>query len=114
MSFQRELLEWKNKYGSRIAIQEMCGTSKSYEDLYTDILTYAKWFWKDSHKRIAIMGQTSYKWMCNVYGAIIAGKTVVAVDPLLPADDIVTLLKNMDVEAVFTDEEDKKLRKAIE
>lgn len=114
MSFQRELLEWKNKYGSRIAIQEMCGTSKSYEDLYTDMLTYAKWFWKDNHKRIAIMGQTSYKWMCNGYGAIIAGKTVVAVDPLLPVDDIVTLLKNMDVEAVFTDEEDKKLRKAIE
>ena len=43
-----------------------------------------------------------------------AGKTVVAVDPLLPIVDIITLLQSMDVEAVFTDEEDKKLRKAIE
>lgn len=114
MSFQNDLQKWKDKFGAQIAIQEMCGTSKSYEDLYTDILTYAKWFLQDKHKRIAIMGQTSYSWMCNAYGAIVAGKTVIAVDPLLPTDDIVTLMKNMDAEAVFTDLEDKKLQKAIE
>lgn len=114
MSFQNDLLRWKDKFGSQIAIQEMCGTSKSFEDLYTDILTYAKWFLQDKHERIAIMGQTSYLWMCNAYGAIVAGKTVIAVDPLLPTDDIVTLMKNMDAEAVFSDLEDKKLQKAIE
>lgn len=114
MLFQNELLSWKNKYGSQIAVQEMNGLSKSYEELYTDIMTHGKWFSKNAHKRIAIMGQTSYKWMCNAYGAIVAGKTVIAVDPLLPIKDIVTLLQNMDAEEVYTDESDKKLQGAIE
>ena len=43
-------------------------------------------------------------------GQLLLGKTVIAVDPLLPTDDIVTLMKNMDAEAVFTDVEDKKLQ----
>lgn len=114
MSFQSDLQKWKDKFGSQAAIQEMGGVSKSYADLCTDILTYAKGFSKNTHKRIAVMGQTSYLWMCNAYGAIAAGKTVIAVDPLLPADDIVILMKNMDAEAVFTDIEDRKLQKAIE
>ncbi len=114
MSFQRELLEWKNKYGAGLAIQEMCGTQKNYDELYADIMAYAEWFTQSKYTRIAVMGATSYSWLCHAYGALVAGKTVVAVDPLLPAEDIVLLLRNTDVEAVFTNEEDRKLRKAIE
>lgn len=114
MLFQRELLTWKNKYGSRLALQEMCGIRKTYDDLYTDVMKYAMWFHLDKRQRIAIMGATSYAWLCHAYGALVAGKTVIAVDPLLPADDIAALLKNTDVETVLTDEEDRKLRKTIE
>lgn len=114
MSFQRELLEWKNKYGSKIAFQEMDGIQKSYIDLYDDVLTYAKYFMKNKYTRMAVMGGTSYSWLCHTYGMIIARKTVVTVDPLLPADDIASLLKSTDVEVVFTDEKDIKLRETIE
>lgn len=114
MAFQIELHKWKNKYGSKLAVCQMDGVAKSYTELYDDIMKYANIFSNLTYDRIAIMGGTSYNWLCHVYGALIAGKTVIAIDPLLPINDVITLLKNSDSETVFADEEDVKLRKAIE
>lgn len=114
MAFQEELLEWKNKYGTQIALEEMAGVCKSYEELYDDVLRYAVWFRKQEQKRIALLGATSYAWLCHAYGALMAGKTVIVADPLLPVADIVSLLSYTDVELVYTDDDDKKLRNGIE
>ncbi|MBQ6787641.1 MAG: acyl--CoA ligase [Lachnospiraceae bacterium] len=114
MAFQEELLEWKNKYGTQIAVEEMIGVCKSYEVLYDDALRYASWFRKQEQERIALLGATSYAWLCHAYGALMAGKTVIVADPLLPVADIVSLLSYTDVELVYTDDDDKKLRNGIE
>lgn len=114
MALIRELLNLSNKYDTRVAFEEMNGVTKTYRELYEDVVCYGNYMSKDSHQRIAILGGTSYQWLCHAYGAIVAGKTVVVADPLLPIDDIVSLLTYTDVEEVFVDEEDKKLRAGIE
>ena len=114
MAFQKELLMWKSKYSTKIALEEMNGACKNYDELYEDMLTYASWFQQQSQERIALLGGTSYAWLCHAYGALMAGKTVIVADPLLPVLDILSLLSYTDVELVYTDEDDKKLRVGIE
>lgn len=114
MAFQKELLMWKNKYSTKVALEEMNGVCKNYEELYKDVLKYASWFQQQNQERIALLGGTSYAWLCHAYGALMAGKTVIVADPLLPVADIISLLSYTDVEIVYTDDDDKKLRNGIE
>lgn len=118
MSFQKKLEEWKDKNQAGIAIQEMSGTCKNYGELYADVMEYAGYFYHNRRQggpnRIALLGATSYQWLCHAYGALTAGLTVIAVDPLLPTADILSLLQYADAEGVYMDEEDGKLQKAIE
>lgn len=114
MSFLRKLDSWKNDFAGRVALVHD-GVEKSYEQLYHDVLSYAVYVKQlVSQERIAVLGATSYQWLTFAYGALVAGKTVIAVDPLLPVADIVSLLTYTDVEVVFSDEDDRKLRAGIE
>lgn len=112
MTFDEQLQKWTDSFGDKVAVEEYGGFSRTYAQMQEDILKCAGFFSEVDAKRIAIVGSNSYIWTCNTYGALCAGKTVIAIDPLLSADNITVLLKYTDVEEIYSDEEDRKLRKA--
>lgn len=113
MALLEELKTLSSRYNTYIAFKEMNGLQKTYTEFYEDVMYYAYYMKNEKYNRIAILGGTNYGWLCYAYGAIIAGKTVVAADPLLPVDDILSLLEYADVEAVYADERDRKLEAAL-
>lgn len=114
MSFLKKLDNWRTSFaGSTALVYD--GIKKTYEDLYQDVLANAVYMRQEvSKERIAVLGATSYQWLALAYGALVAGKTVIAVDPLLPVADVVSLLNYTDAELVYSDEEDRKLRAGVE
>lgn len=114
MSLYSELICLKNNYADRIAFRTASGDEKSYEKFFQDVCKKASEFQSCSWKRMAVLAGTSYEWICYVYGALLNGKTVIVMDPLLPLDNLAALIKNTDAEIVWADEEDKKLRRMIE
>lgn len=109
MALLEELKILSSRYNTQPAFREINGLQKTYSEFYNDVMHYAYYMENEKCERIAILGGTNYGWICYAYGAIAAGKTVVAVDPLLPVEDILLLLDNTDVEAVYADEHDTKL-----
>lgn len=102
-----------NTYGNQTAFEEK-DSKISFEQFYNDIILYSKYFAQIPEKRIAILGATSYMWICHAYSAACVGKDVILVDPLLPRDNIVSLLEYSDAEILYMDEEDKKLSKMVD
>ena len=114
MGFFNVLVRWSQTYGKNIAIEEFDGKTRTYEEVLADIADYAEYYRQLESSRIAVLGATTYEWFCNAYGVLASGKTLIAMDSLLPVDDIVTLLKYVDAECVNTDEKDRKIAKALE
>ncbi len=114
MGFFDELISWSEAYGENTAVEEYQGLTRTYRELSADIADYAEYYRQLECNRIAVLGATVYEWFCNAYGALAAGKTMIAMDALLPVEDIVTLLKYADAECVFTDEKDRKIARALE
>ena len=52
----------------------------TYAQLYEDVTKKALHLQKFPGRRIAIFGPASYRWIVNMFGAVIAGKDLVIVD----------------------------------
>ena len=65
------------------------------------------------NKRIAIIGENSYKWELTYLSIVCGTGIVVPLDKLLPENELEILLKRSEVEAIFFDEKYKELIKKI-
>ena len=74
----------------------------TYAQLYEDVTKKALHLQKFPGRRIAIFGPASYRWIVNMFGAVIAGKDLVIVDFFLPHDSRVELLKKTRVDYTLT------------
>ena len=54
-----------------------------------------------TRKKIALIGETSYAWICAYYGVMCSSNISVPIDVKLSADEIVSQLDFADVSAVF-------------
>ena len=68
--------------------------SKTYVDFKNDIFAIASWLvnknWTGRH--IAIIGSSSYRWVCSFLGIACSANVVIPIDKMLPADEILNLL----------------------
>lgn len=74
----------------------------TYAKFFEDVTKKALHFQKYDGKRIAIFGPASYRWIVNMFGAIVAGRDLVLIDFFLPHDSRVDLLKKTEVSYTLT------------
>ena len=77
------LKESAEKYAGKTAVlyDTFAG---SYEKLFRDVTNKAIHLQHFEGKRVALYGPSSYRWIVNLFGIILAGKDVVLVDSFLP------------------------------
>lgn len=101
---RKELTSWKEKYGSRTAIQYRDGDnviSVSFEQLISDIMMLENKLRQIDADKVAIVGENSYQWYLMFYASLLAGKKTLICDMLLPLSEMVEVLNIMDVQMVF-------------
>src|SRR5574344_288945 len=110
----RQLEEGAKKYREKDAFAFVDGTTTSFQRYMDDILRCYIFFKKQEQKRIAILGLSSYDWLCHAFGAALAGKTVIAADPLLAESELTGMLQVADTEAVLLAEQVADLSDCME
>ena len=79
--------------------------TKKYADFIIDIMKAKKVVESINENRIAVIGWTSYAWICFSYAVIFSGKNLIIPDATLQREDILELLKISDANyAIITDE----------
>lgn len=74
----------------------------SYSKLFEDVCKKALHLKKFTGNRIALYGPSSYRWIVNMFGIILAGKDVMLVDFFLPQNTRNDILKKVGVDYVLT------------
>ena len=88
------LKESAEKYAGKTAVlyDTFAG---SYEKLFRDVTNKAIHLQHFEGKRVALCGPSSYRWIVNLFGIILAGKDVVLVDSFLPHKERESLLEKV-------------------
>ncbi|MCR5608524.1 MAG: acyl--CoA ligase [Lachnospiraceae bacterium] len=81
----------------------------SYGSLRTQINHAIKIVENIEEKRVALLGMTSFQWICMAYAMIACGKTIIFPDATLPLEDLSVLLKNTDCERIIITDDRKDL-----
>lgn len=74
----------------------------SYAELFEDVKKKALHLQKFEGNRIAIFGPSSYRWIVNMFGILLAGKDLVLIDFFLPQDARKELLLKTKVDYTLT------------
>ena len=99
-NFYEILRENAVKYADRTAI--LYDTfAVTYEKLFDDAVKKAMHLQRFEGKRIAIYGPSSYRWIVNMFGTIMAGKDAILVDFFLPKDVRKTLLNKVGADYIL-------------
>ncbi len=122
MNNYRELLEFAEKnYGENIAYKykenpqenPVKYVQKTYKQVVNDIkaITSALLNRGFEGKRIALIGENRYEW-CISYFAVTAGNMIIApLDKALPDNEIESLIKRSEVDAVIFEKKHKEIFK---
>lgn len=96
------LKESAEKYAGKTAVlyDTFAG---SYEKLFRDVTNKAIHLQHFEGKRVALYGPSSYRWIVNLFGIILAGKDVVLVDSFLPHKERESLLEKVGVDYILSD-----------
>lgn len=100
-SFYKMLKNNAEKYPNKEAIIYDTMTI-SYSKLFEDVCKKALHLKKFTGNRIALYGPSSYRWIVNMFGIILAGKDVMLVDFFLPQNTRNDILKKVGVDYVLT------------
>ncbi len=97
-------------YGDSVAIrykQNKVLNEKTYNELLLDSKNIAKYLLNQPFQKghIAILGSSSYEWITTYLGTVFAGLVIVPLDKELPANELVDLIMQADVECLFYDEQ---------
>ena len=99
-SFYEFLKENAERYSDNTAI--LYDTfAVSYKKLFEDAVNKSIHLSHFEGKRIAIYGPSSYRWIVNMFGCILAGKDIVLVDFFMPHDERVKLLDKVGVDYIL-------------
>ena len=95
------LKESAEKYAGKTAVlyDTFAG---SYEKLFRDVTNKAIHLQHFEGKRVALCGPSSYRWIVNLFGIILAGKDVVLVDSFLPHKERESLLEKVGVDYILS------------
>ena len=95
------LKESAEKYAGKTAVlyDTFAG---SYEKLFRDVTNKAIHLQHFEGKRVALYGPSSYRWIVNLFGIILAGKDVVLVDSFLPHKERESLLEKVGVDYILS------------
>lgn len=74
----------------------------TYKKLFEDVCNKAIHLSHFEGKRIAIYGPSSYRWIVNMFGIILAGKDVVLIDFFLPKETRGELLKKVEADYILS------------
>lgn len=88
---------------------------KSYQQLWSDIQKTVLLLEQNDliGKHIAIVGASSYEWICAYLGTIISGSVAIPLDAGLPADEITELINRGDVSGLFCDISKKEVEEQL-
>lgn len=86
---------------------------KTYEEFMQDVEKCWHYYSQIREQRIALLGLSSYQWVCHAYGAVLHGKTIITPDPLLADNDLLGLLTLADTQAAVLAEEVMDLKKLM-
>ncbi|MBQ2774380.1 MAG: AMP-binding protein [Clostridia bacterium] len=77
--------------------------SKSYNDIWRDINAIGTYSFSLGIKKsnVAIIGENSYEWIASFFANLLGQNVSVPLDPKLPAEDLVVLLKDSGCKAIF-------------
>ena len=119
----RELLEYSIKnYKENIAYkykenlkEPIKYIEKSYEQVGKDVKALGTALLKEkfSGKRIALIGANRYEWCISYFAITCSGNLVAPMDKLLPENEIISLIKRSEVDAVICDEKYLEIFKKI-
>ena len=103
------------RYTERIAYryyEDKTLIEKTYSDLYENSSSISYFLTKSGVKKkhIAVLGDTSYCWTCTYLGVCNSGNTIVPIDKMLPANEMINLLKLGNVSMIFISEEFENLK----
>ena len=96
------LLEMKKNYVDQPVFQlvktedKLCNIMHS--DFLSDLCINVDKVTQFNAKRIAIIGHNSYEWIINTLSLLLAGKTLILMNPDLDDEDILHLLEYADAE----------------
>ena len=96
------------KYGEKPCIrwlEQGQDRSRSYRRLYADSAAFALFLSARAGRRrhVAVMGKTTYAYLCALNGVFLSGNVAVPLDPNLSVEDAVRLLRDADVDALLYD-----------
>ena len=104
----KELLEWKEEQmPENIAFTYPAGRSqvaeKTYHDFYREVNALGTWEYQNGFRgvHIAIISENSYEWLLAFCSIVNGGNVAVPIDKELPKEEVVRLLRQADVTAVF-------------
>ena len=114
-----EFVNYIERFGDSVAYRypaEGGICDKSYNDLVNNSRSVASFFVNKnfSRRHIAIIGSTSYEWVCLYFGIAISDNVVIPIDKMLPVNEICNLLIMGEVQSVFVSEEFKEYKREIE
>lgn len=104
------LLIIKERYHNRPAyrfIENDETIEKTYANLCDDSLSISYYLNEKgiNRKHIALLGGTSYKWVCTYLGICNSSNIVIPIDKMLPVNEMINVLKLGDTDMLFVSEE---------
>ncbi len=104
------LVRTEEEFGQEDAVRYKVGKNeieaKSYSDLRRDSESFSRSLesLEEQGSHIAIIGMTSYTWLCAYFGIVNGGSVAVPLDVSLPAEEACELLDRADVTTLVVDE----------
>lgn len=108
MKLAEELQYVHKQHGNQVAfsyLEEGVMRQKTYAEFCIDIVGVKESLEQMPEKNIAIIGNTSYWWICNLYAGLLSGKQTAIIDPLLPDDEMQAVLENTETQLLCVEEE---------
>ena len=104
------LVHTEEKLGQEDAVRYKVGKNqieaKSYTDLRKDSESFSRALESIGEQggHIAVIGMTSYTWLCTYFGIVNGGSVAVPLDVSLPAGEVLELVDRADVTTLVVDE----------
>lgn len=104
------LVHTEEKFGQEDAIRYKVGRNEIQAKSYTDLRQDSESFSRvldalgEQGGHIAVIGMTSYAWLCTYFGIVNSGSVAVPLDVSLPAEEVCELLDRADVTTLVVDE----------
>lgn len=115
MSFYNRLETVCKKYETENAFCDIYDDNRfyTYGEFWETVKKYRQWFLSCPQQRIAIMGAGSFVWVCQVYGALAAGKDIVPLDPYQNLTNLTAMLQYAQAELILHDEPGEEFQEAF-